>query len=453
MEGLGLKRGNFALALFAFIFLLVPRAQADLDGDYRLGDRKEFWVWDLRVMPPAFRRTEATVRAVGPRSYIFVENELWEKNITPAFVTRLNHRLELEAPRGALKQTGIIPLEEELFAPLPKKIRNDERLIVLFADLGQYKEHQFDGFFNPFDQMKEEIAWKDFEQHSNEANIIYINGLRKDEDYTSGVIAHELQHLLAHHATEDAKSFEQDAWLSEMLAEGAMLAAGYYTDQGHVNRFANDSGRQPLVSKSYVHYGPQLLFASYLIDSVRSDASALGFLTRLKKRGREAIEFLFRSKTSFPLNFDAIFSNFLTYVFQASDNQERLPSAWTHHGESGILIPGITPIARIESFPARLSHSVMPYSFVSIDLAQEIPPSAIVEVEVVPREVDAPVDQPLDPNCSNTASVLWKPMGPKSIAVYAVGCEYSGPKDLVDFRLRILTKPSLLPLSPLKLGL
>lgn len=451
MKGLGLKKGNFALALLALLF--APLALAENDGDYRLGDRKEFWVWDLRVMPPAFRRTEATVRAVGPRSYIFVENALWETNITPDFVARLHHRLEREAPRGALKQTGIIPLEEEIFAPLPKKIRNDERLIVLFADLGQYKEHQFDGFFNAFDQMKEETAWKEYEQHSNEANIIYINGLRGTEEYTTGVIAHELQHLLAHHATEDSASFDQDPWLSETLAEGAMLVTGYYTDQGHVNRFAQNPGVQPLVSQSYVHYGPQLLFASYLVDSVRSDGSALGFLTRLKKRGREAIEFLFRSKTNFPLNFDAIFSNFLTYVFQASGTQEKLPSAWTHHGSNGILVPQIRPVARIERFPAELRQSVLPYSFVSIDLAQEIPSSAVVEVEVLPRGVDTPVDQPVEPNCANTASVLWKPMGPKRIAVYAVGCEYRGPKDVVDFRLSILTKPSLLPSSPLRLGL
>lgn len=444
-----MKTGNFALALLALFF--APLAFAAGDGDYRLGDRKEFWVWDLRVMPPAFRRTEATVRAVGPRSYIFVENALWEKNITPDYVERLHHRLEIETPRGALKQMGIIPLEEEVFAPLPKKIRNDERLIVLFADLGQYKDYQFDGFFNAFDQMKEETAWNEFEQHSNEANIIYINGFRGTEDYTTGVIAHELQHLLAHHATDNAADFNQAPWLSEMLAEGAMLVTGYYSDQGHVNRFTENPGRQPLVSETYVSYGPQLLFASYLIDSVRSDATALGFLTRLKKRGREAIEFLFRSQTSFPLNFDAIFSNFLTYVFQASGTQERLPSAWTHHGDNGLLVPAIRPVARIEKFPAQLTNSVFPYSFVSIDLAQEIPPSAVVEVEAVTRDV--PSEQPAEPTCANTASVLWKPMGPKRIAVYAVGCEYLSPKDVVDFRLSIRTKPSLLPWSPLRLGL
>lgn len=434
------------------LILLAPIGEArSSDGDYRLGERKEFWVWDLRVMPPAFRRTEATVRAVGPRSYIFVENELWEKTIQPGFVDRLHRQLEWKAPTGAIDpDLGIVPLEEKVFAPLPKKMRDDERLIVLFAELGKYKDHEFDGFFNVFDQMTEERAWREFEQHSNQANIIYINGMRGTEEYTTGVIAHELQHLLAHHAASPTGEFAQDSWLSETLAEGAMLLSGLFTDQGHVNRFAKETGKFPLVSKSYVQYGPQLLFSSFLIDAVKGDGSSLGFLTRLEKKGREAVEFLFRKELDAPLGFDAVFSNFLTYIFEYSGGRSRLPGSWGRR-QGGLVVPEIEPFARIDQFPAQLTGQLFPYSFVAIDLAQELPPSSLVIVEPIQSVVDSPIDRPPARSCANSASTLWKPVSAKRIAVYAVGCEPGGAKDIVHFRLRVLDKPSLLPSSPLKL--
>jgi hypothetical protein len=448
-----MKRGSKTLFFVLFCLLAPLAAQAKKDapeGDYRLGDRKEFWVWDLRVMPPAFRRTEATVRAVGPRSYIFVENALWEKNIQASYVEQLHQQLEFRTPEGSINEkTGIIPLQEKIFAPLPKKIRNDERLIVLFADLGKYKNHEFDGFFNAFDQLTEENAWKNFEQHSNEANIVYINGLRGTEEYTTGVISHELQHLLAHHAT-GIENFSQDIWLSESIAEGAMLLTGYFTDQGHVNRYVENTSKFPLVTQSYVQYGPQLLFASYLIDVVKSEGEGLGFLTRVAKKGREAVEFLFRTKTDTPFSFDAIFGNFLTYLFESANRQVQLPGAWKH-SVNGIVLPEIKAYARIEQFPAQLEGVVFPYSFAAVDLAQELPPTALVTVEPIPHVVDAPVDQPPEQNCANSSSTLWKPVSPKRIAIYAIGCEHKSAKDIVQFRLRILDKPSLLPASPLKL--
>lgn len=447
MKGTGIK----AVLLLVAACLLAPyvHARAPREG-YRIGDKKEFWVWDLTVMPPAFRKTEATVRAVGPRSYIFVETALWEKNIQPGFVARLQHRLEEAAPAGAVEPGyGIIPLQEKIFAPLPKKIRDDERLIVLFADLGKYKDHEFDGFFNAFDQITEENAWNNFQQHSNEANIIYINGLRGgDEDYTTGVIAHELQHLLGHNLVPEGT--EQDAWLSETIAEGAMLLTGYFTDQGHVGRYAENTAKYPLVSQSYVQYGPQLLFSSFLIDSVKKSGEGLSFLSRLEKKGRDAVEFMFRVKTETPFSFDAIFSNFLSYIFEFSGEKALLPSSWARNS-SGIVIPEIKPYARIEQFPAVLEGAIFPYSFAAIDLARELPPTAVVTVDPIPTVVDAPVDQPPPQNCGNSSSTLWKPVSPKRIAVYAVGCEHKGAKDLVQFRLRIFDRPSLLPASPLKL--
>jgi hypothetical protein len=239
------------MILFYFICLVSAFAATVVDAAPDLNSSRDFWVWDLRVMPPASRKATATLRSVGTRSLIYVEDSLWQKNISPAFVNRLKDQLEYAVPAGALYPgMGIVSLEERLFGTLPRKVGADERLIVLFANLGQYKDIAFDGFFNPYDQMSEREAFSQHKQHSNESNIIYINGFRKTEEYTTGVIAHELQHLLA------SGSGERESWLSETLGEGAMLVTGFFGDQDHVDRFATATGKSPLVSPRYVQYGP-----------------------------------------------------------------------------------------------------------------------------------------------------------------------------------------------------
>lgn len=412
-----------------------------------IGTVKEFWVWDLNVMPPGSRKISATLQANGPRSYIFIENNV---QIDPQYISGLSKNLETDGlPQAAFPKLGIIPMQERVFSPLPKRMRPDDRLIVLFANLGKYKNYEFDGFFNAFDQMTEADAQKEG-QHSNEANIIYLNGFRQTAEYTTGVISHELQHLLASNATNDF-NFSQDIWLSETLAEGAMLLAGYFTDQGHLNRFTENTWQHPLVSHSYVQYGPQLLFSSFLIDSITQGWSALSFLTKLNLKGRDAVESLYRQKTNTPLSFDAIFSNFVSYVFENSNSMTSLPYSWQRPAGSGLAIGPIKPLAKIDAFPAQLDGTLAPYSFVAIDLASALPPNSLVKVELLPPPLGIS-DENARQVCGISSTILWKPVTPRRIAVYAVGCEYQSKADLVNFRLKVLDRPSLLPSSPLKIS-
>ncbi|MCO5144296.1 MAG: hypothetical protein M9962_14505 [Oligoflexia bacterium] len=397
--------------------------------------KREFWVWDLNVMPPGFRKIQANPVRIGNRSLIYLEENFLDPNLTEEFLDILHYRLEIATPKGSLMPNkGIVSLEESVFGPLPKKSdTDDDRVIILFANLGKYKDHQFDGFFNAFDQISDKEAWEKYQQHSNEANIVYINGFRSNQEYTIGVIAHELQHLLAH-AWGDASS--KDLWLSEALAEGAMLLTGYYTDQDHINRYALETKSYPLVSHNYVQYGPQLLFASFLLDSVRSSSDSFSYLTKLNKSGRDAIEDFFRNKTNSPLTFDSIFSNFLTYIFKGEGTQENLPS-FAALSETGIKIPRIHPSIRFTSFPASAEGSLYPYSFLTVEMDKVIPPSAVIKVSLIPQEPSADLSM----NCANASTVLWKPVDTKRIAIYSVGCEPQNPSDKVFFRLSILDKP------------
>lgn len=383
-------------------------------------------------MPPAHRRAEAKLRAAGPRSLIYVEEKYWEKTVKADFVARLRHNLESASPSGSFAPSqGIIPIQETLFAPLPNKF-GEGRAVILFADLGQYKHYRFDGFFNPFDQMKESEALAQG-QHSNEGNLIYINGFRENETYTTGVIAHELNHLLGHQFSGGA----QDLWFSETLAEMAMLVTGYYSDQGHADRFAKAPQDFPLVSHNYVQYGPQLLFASYLLDIMGDKKVGLPFLARTQGNGRYAIEEFLRANTSRPTSFDVMFSNFIGYVFENGGNT--LPYTLVNSGSEGLVMPEIPAYATLESFPATLEGKIMPYTYLAIDLPSAIPFTAVVQVETLRAGAKAG-------SCAQNGTVLWKPIHPKRIAIYAVGCEHKEAADQLQFRLSVLDKPlQLLP--------
>lgn len=441
---MGITKLKFAIAIGFFALSISSFAQT---APLPVGTEKEFWVWDLTVMPPGFRKTKAVLRAANARSYVFVEEKYWPAAISPDFVEKVSARLEKEsAPNAIQPATGIIPFEETTFAPLSSKINPDERLIILFADLGKYKNYEFDGFFNVYDQMKEKDAWSQYAQHSNEANLIYINGPRQSMDYTLGIIAHELHHLLAIHAVPGVEEFQQDSWLSETLAEGAMLLNGYFTDQKLVDRYAENTAKASLVSDSYVQYGPQLLFSSFLIDTLGRHGG-IGELTRSGLKGNDAVEALFQNRTGAPISFDAIFSNFITYVFQASLHQEKLPSTWNRQGFTGILIPQIQNNATIDTLPASKEGELLPYSFATYALKEELPEDSLVKVELLSKDSKTKMSD----SCASNATILWKPLTSKALAVYAIGCEQKNADDKIPYRLSIFGKPSIFLPSPFRL--
>src|SRR5690606_15570906 len=112
-----------------------------------LGESRSFWVKTLS----GYRIAETTLKAVGKRSYIYVEKSLWKKDISPEFVRRLSVTLEEKAPEGAIfPELGLIELQEKIFSPLPQKISTDSRVSIIFANIAN--NPFIEGYFNPSDQ-------------------------------------------------------------------------------------------------------------------------------------------------------------------------------------------------------------------------------------------------------------------------------------------------------------
>ena len=396
-----------------------------------LGQKRAFWVWNLHVFPHGYREATATLAAKGERTNIYLEEGL---RLPPGYLARLRVQLEKKAPSGALfPEIGILASLEKLFGALPASVRGEARLNILFTNLG--RPEAIDGYFAAADQLSEADAAARG-AHSNEANIVYVNGYQGNDDSTAAAFTHGLQELLAHARRPDAVA--PDLWLGQTLGEAALLSVGLFSDQARLNRYVQTPGEFPLVSHSLLQYGPQLLFASYLLDQAGDKGAALRALAEMPVRGREAVESVFRNETGTPLTFDLIYGNFLAYIFRMAERGERLPFSVQREKGRGLLVPEIRPYMELKMIPAIMEGSVYPYAFALFDLPEELPPTAIVEVQPV-RRGQRRADGTLP--CSETATVLWKPVTQRRIAVYAVGCEHETEQDRVQFRLSVLDRP------------
>lgn len=253
---------------------------------HQVGDQKEFWAWDLGVMPPGFRRVTATCRVVTDGSYVFVEDELAANGkVTDGDVAALDKALHDETPMYSVKPShGILQIETERLGTPPDTIDGDPRVYFLILRLDEFNGMGFDGFFNAFDQLTEAEAWEQYQQHSNEAEVLYLNGDRGDiaGAYMRGVLAHELTHLIGF-----AYDQEELGWFSESQAEGAMQLTGYYTDINHVRRYATRP-ESPLVRETYADYGAGFLFSGYLRGILGDDV--LGAALRDPGHGTASVE-------------------------------------------------------------------------------------------------------------------------------------------------------------------
>jgi hypothetical protein len=416
------------LTVYLLLCAVLPIAQCFAESN-DVGSMRTFWVSNLRTIPTTFREARAVLVASGDRSQVYVEPGT---TLPSSYLKVLSHQLEVASPPGSLfPELSLVQLQEKLFGPLPRTQGGDSRLLVLFTNLGG---SNVDALFHPADQWRAADAEK-MGDRSNEANIVYINGYQGTFENTTGAVARTLQELLSYRSQAGVP---RDLWLSQVIEHATLLASGIYPSSNALRRFSEDTSRFPLVSHSSLQQGPQILFASYLLDQASGRGEALSNLARFTLPGRSAVEALFRSETGSPLTFDLIYNSFLTYIFRMAGSGFVLPVTITTPQGKGLVMPPLEPYLKIKSIPAIADGTVLPYSFAVIELPTELPFSAVVNVETV-RDKSLRPDGSMP--CSNTGSVLWKPVSPKRIAVYGVGCEHYSDLDVLHFRLSVLDKP------------
>ena len=230
---------------------------------YDVGDTRNFWRYDLSVMPPGWINEPAICKAVGDQSYVFVASSEWDVNINQDDVDQIMAFLE----DSTLNTTeyGIVSMDTMLFGNIPDEIDNDPKVIFYFSALGSYNGSVFDGYFSDYNQMTETEAQQD-NAHSNECEMLFMScdPVNPTAISTLSVLSHELQHLI--HWGYD---LDEDTWLNEGMSELAMVVFG---NPDPISSFPNNPNNNLTVwEQQWADYVKVQLFFTYLYEVFGAD--------------------------------------------------------------------------------------------------------------------------------------------------------------------------------------
>lgn len=258
-----MKKMQLAIVVLSLL-LFASASFGDLPGD-SVGDERDFWIWDLSVMPPVYAEITATCTAVGNHAYVYVENVAYGNNeMTTADSDTVLAAFEDASPAGSYNPAwGIYQIEEEFFG-IPGDVDSDPKVRLLFYNLACYGDTCFDGYFNYEDLLAG--------PNSNLTEMIHLNihDALPTGDYMLGIIAHEYNHLI--HTPIDPM---ETMWFSEAVAESAMVACGYGDDDWFASYLNNTSVSFWGESEHSVHYGAALVMGTYLYEKFGADLSGI----------------------------------------------------------------------------------------------------------------------------------------------------------------------------------
>lgn len=203
---------------------------------YTVGQTRSFWVDDgPNNQSGTFEEIQATLRAVGESSYIWVHDANYDDSSTSDNDNRLN-TAQAEAMRDAFETlypevTNIFGYEIGGGPGGDGGLDSDERISVLFYDIqNDYSSTQSGGVLGYFwgkdaytqDQLDSGGAGY---LKSNEMEMFYIDAHFTDswQDKIEGTLAHEYQHMI-HFAQKAAQGLSSPTWFNEMLS---MVAEDY----------------------------------------------------------------------------------------------------------------------------------------------------------------------------------------------------------------------------------
>lgn len=197
----------------------------------------------------AINEVAATCRAEGDRTFVMVADSLWDAGVVDqAAVDGFMHRYELFTPEGSIDPTrGVIHNDEAVFGSLAAAKLPGGKVSVFIID----SNGGGDGYL---------CSWCEYPQLHLDGTV--LTPLAGDDALS--IAAHESYHLI--HRGYDA---DEAVWIDESLAEAAMTANGFFTDDEWLEdfRLAPDQDWGPGgVDFGSFNYGAGLLWGTFLYE-------------------------------------------------------------------------------------------------------------------------------------------------------------------------------------------
>lgn len=230
----------------------IPLTLESPDFPFQIGDQKSFWVTNSDTNETF--QVQALLRYATDHAYFWVEdgvpyNEMNLQDLAETF------------------ESQIYPTNREFFgSEWSPGVDGDQHLYILYANgIGDTVA----GYFSSKDSYNPLVV-----DYSNGHEMFVLNADNTPlyHEYTYGVLAHELQHMI--HWYRDRN---ETSWLNEGFSDLAMFLNGYDIG-GHDFIYANDPDLQlndwpndP--SKTVPHYGASFLFTTYFLDRFGEDTT------------------------------------------------------------------------------------------------------------------------------------------------------------------------------------
>jgi immune inhibitor A len=217
----------------------------------QVGEQEEFWVGDGEVKN---FRVQATLQYVTNHAYFWIEDSV-------------SYRQSDLATLADTFEQKIYPTDREFFgSEWTPGVDGDPHIYILYASgLGE----GIAGYFASTDEYPPAIN-----RYSNGHEMFMINADNSplDDEYTYGVLAHELQHMI--HWYQDRN---ESNWISEGSSELAALLNNYYSG-GFDALYTSNTDLQlndwpdDTQEDTTPHYGASFLFMSYFLDRFGAQA-------------------------------------------------------------------------------------------------------------------------------------------------------------------------------------
>lgn len=212
---------------------------------YQVGDRRNFWTSNVDTHENAL--IEAQLEFISDHVYFWIERGV---QFDPKDVEKLVGFFE----------SDIYPTNHEFFgSEWSPGVDLDPRLYILYArNLGI----NLAGYFSSMDEYHPLVH-----EYSNAVELFLLNAdnLKLDEPFTTGVLAHEFQHMI--HWNQDRN---EDSWINEGFSELAAFLNGFYESRFdraflrdpdlQLNDWPNDP------TQTTPHYGAGFLFLTYFYE-------------------------------------------------------------------------------------------------------------------------------------------------------------------------------------------
>ncbi len=199
---------------FLFVFALAGTANAYGATPPAAGDQVTFFVdssYDIRNRS----QVSATLLFVGSESYIFVENEYFNRLSPEDQQAFRNQAKSLQETFDTLIEPRLAQL---LGTPWTPGIDNDPKITILFQEI----DLSAGGYVNTANEFPRSTT-----PNSNEREMVYLNVAAVNSPRLKSFLAHEFQHLITFGSKERVLNKNDDIWLNELRSEVAPSLLGF----------------------------------------------------------------------------------------------------------------------------------------------------------------------------------------------------------------------------------